>query len=82
MTVRPIQFAIALALTSSMLIAASHQSLAGCTQNGGAGCFKKGTRPHTVRQYYNYAAGAKLPHEDSYYDDPEVRAIWEEAVGQ
>ena len=81
MTVRPTQLAIALALTSSMLIATSHQSLAGCTQNGSARCFKKGTRPHTVRQYYNYAPGAKLPHAAP-YDDPEVKAIWEEAIGQ
>jgi hypothetical protein len=76
MTVRPTQLTIALALTSSMLIATSHQSLAGCTQNGGAGCFKKRIRPHTVRQYYNYPPRAKLPHDDSYYDDPRVKAIW------
>jgi hypothetical protein len=50
MTTRTAQLAIALALTSSMVIA---QSLAApaYTQSGGAGCFKKGTRPHTVRQY-------------------------------
>jgi hypothetical protein len=55
MTIRTAQLAIAFALTSSMAIATSHQSLAasGCTQNGGAGCFKKGTRPRAVRQYYN-----------------------------
>jgi hypothetical protein len=81
MTVRPTRLAIAIAFASSMLIAASDQLLAGCTQNGGAGCFKKGTRPHTVRQYYNYAPRAKLPHDDL-YDDPQVKAIWEEAIGQ
>ena len=63
-----------------MLIATSDQTLAGCAQNGGTGCFKKGTR-HTVRQYYNYAPRAKLPHDDL-YDDPQVKAIWEEAIGQ
>ena len=81
MTVSPTQLAIALALTSSMLMATSHQSLAGCTQNGAAGCFKKGTRSHTVRKYYNYAPRAKLPHDDP-YDDPQIKAIWEEAIGQ
>jgi hypothetical protein len=80
MTVRPTQLAIALALTSSMLIATSDQSLAGCAQNGGAGCFRKGTR-HAVPQYYNYAPRAKLPR-DNPYDDPQVKAIWEEAIGQ
>ena len=76
MTTRTAQLAIALALTSSMVIA---QSLAApaCTQSGGAGCFKKGTRPHTVRQYYNYAPRAKQPN-----DDPSIKAIWEEAIGQ
>jgi hypothetical protein len=43
---------------------------------------KKAIRPHTVRKYYNYAPRAKLPHDDSYYDDPQVKAIWEEAIGQ
>jgi len=76
MTIRTAQLAIALALTSLMVIA---QSLAApaCTQSGGAGCFKKGTRPHTVRQYYNYAPRAKQPN-----DDPYIKAIWEEAIGQ
>ena len=76
MTTRTAQLAIALALTSLMVIA---QSLAApaCTPGGGAGCFKKGTRPHTVRQYYNYAPRAKQP-----YHDPYIKAIWEEAIGQ
>jgi hypothetical protein len=76
MTTRTAQLAIALALTSSMVIA---QSLAApaCIPGGGAGCFKKGTRPHTVRQYYNYAPRAKQPN-----DDPYIKAIWEEAIGQ
>jgi hypothetical protein len=57
MTIRAAQFAIALALISPIVIATSYPSLAasGCSQNGGAGCFKKGTRPHIVRRYYNYA---------------------------
>ena len=78
MTIRIAQLAIAFALTSSMAIATSHQSLAasGCTQNGGAGCFKKGTRSHTVRQYYNYVPRANQPH------DPYYEAIWEEAIGE
>jgi hypothetical protein len=52
MTIRTGQLAIALALISLMAIAACHPSLAssGCIQNGGAGCIKKGTRPHTVRR--------------------------------
>ena len=76
MTTRTAQLAIALALTSSMVIA---QSLAApaCTQSGGTGCFKKDTRPHIVRQYYNYAPRAKQPN-----DDPYIKAIWEEAIGQ
>jgi hypothetical protein len=51
------QFAIALALTSPIVIATSYPSLAvsGCAQNVGPGCFKKGTRPHILRRYYNYA---------------------------
>ena len=81
MPARNSQFAIALALTSSMLVATSDQLFASCTQHGGAGCFKKGTRPYTVRQYYNYAPRAKLPHDDP-YKDPQVKAIWEEAIGQ
>jgi hypothetical protein len=59
MTIRTAQLAIALALASPMVIATSHQLLAGCTQNGGAGCFKRGTAAHTVRKYYNYAPRAK-----------------------
>jgi hypothetical protein len=57
MTIRTAQFAIAVALISPIVIATSYPSLAaaGGAQNGGAGCFKKGTRPHTVRRYYNYA---------------------------
>jgi len=81
MTTRTAQLAIALALTSSMVMATAHQSLAGCTQNDGAGCFKKGTWPHTVRKYYNYAPRAKQSHHDP-YDDPQIKAIWEEAIGQ
>jgi len=81
MTIRTAQLAIALALASPMVIATSHQLLAGCTQNGGAGCFKKGTRSHTVRKYFDYAPRAKLPHDDP-LDDPQVKAIWEEAIGQ
>ena len=81
MTIRTAQFAIALALTSPMVIATSHQLLAGCTQNGGAGCFKRGTAAHTVRKYYNYAPRAKQSRHDP-YDDPQVKAIWEEAIGQ
>jgi hypothetical protein len=80
MTVKPTQLAIALALTSSMLIATSVQTLADCAQNGSTGCFKKGTQ-HTVQQFYNNAPRAKLPH-DNPYDDPQVKAIWEEAIGQ
>jgi hypothetical protein len=83
MTVSAAQFAIALVLTSSMVIATSHHSVAapGCTPNGGAGCFKKGAAPHTVRKYYNYAPHGKKPHHDP-FDDPQVKAIWEEAIGQ
>jgi hypothetical protein len=57
MTIRAAQFAIALALMSPIVIATSYPSLAAsdCAQNGGTGCFKKGTRPHFVRRYYNYA---------------------------
>ena len=78
MTVRTAQVAIALA----MVIATSHQSLAEPTCAEDAGCFKKGTRPHTVRKYYNYAPlRAKQPRDDP-YDDPQVKAIWEEAIGQ
>jgi hypothetical protein len=64
MTIRAAQFAIALALISPIVIATSYPSLAasGCTQNGGA-CFKKGTRPHSVRRYYNYAP---QPHDADY----------------
>ena len=55
MTIRIAQFAIAVALISPIVIATYYPSLAAsaCAHNGG--CFKKGTRPHTVRQYYNYA---------------------------
>jgi len=81
MTIRAAQLAMALALTSPMLIATSHPSSAGCTQNGGAGCFKRGTAAHTVRKYYNYAPRAKQSRHDP-YDDPQVKAIWEEAIGQ
>jgi hypothetical protein len=55
MTIRTAQFAIAVALISPIVIATSYSSLAasGCTHN--ASCFKKSTRPHAVRRYYNYA---------------------------
>jgi hypothetical protein len=33
----------------------ANAAASGCDQNSGAGCFKKGTRPHIVRRYYNYA---------------------------
>jgi hypothetical protein len=61
MTARTGQFAIALALIIPVAIATPLPSLAssGCIQNGGASCFKKGTRPHTVRR-------APQPHDDDY----------------
>jgi hypothetical protein len=57
MTIRAAQFAVALALISPIVLATSYPSLAasGCAQNGDAACYKKGTRPHIVRRYYNYA---------------------------
>jgi hypothetical protein len=77
MTVRTAKLAIALA----MVIATSHQSFAASACTGGDGCFKKGARPHTVRKYYDYAPRASQSRHDP-YDDPQVKAIWEEAIGQ
>jgi hypothetical protein len=71
MTIRAAQFAIAFALVSPIVIATSYPSLAasGCAQNGGAGCFKKGTRPHIVRRDYNYVP---QPHDADYQALQEV----------
>jgi hypothetical protein len=50
MTIRTAQLAIALALITPAAIGTSYPSSAAsnCTQS--VGCFKKGTRPHTVRR--------------------------------
>jgi hypothetical protein len=71
MTIRTAPLAIVLALISPMVIAASYPLLAasGCTQSAGAGCFKKGTRPHTVRR-------APQSH------DAEYQATLEEVLGK
>jgi hypothetical protein len=80
MTVSAALLAITVALASSMVITQSFAA-PDCTQNGGTGCFKKGTRSHSIRQCYNYAPQGKKPHHDP-LDDPQVKAIWEEAIGQ
>ena len=71
MTIRTAQLAIALAVVSPMVIATSYPSLAasGCTQNGGAGCFKQGARLHTVRR-------APQPH------DADYQATLDEVLGK
>jgi hypothetical protein len=83
MAVRVAQLVIVFAI----VVTTSHQSLAAVTCTAGAGCFKKGTRPHIVRQYYNYAphynyAPRAKQRGDGPHDDPQVKAIWEEAIGQ
>lgn len=83
MPVRIAQLVIVLAI----VVAIPHQSLAASACTGGVGCFKKGTRPHTIRQLYNYAphynyAPRAKQRGDGPYDDPQVKATWEEVIGQ